>query len=130
VTALLDARAKLAAALAPVDDGDPTVLVDLVDSIEPPALMIGWGEPWLTPDTSCIRTGRLVVTCVAGRLVPGAGIEMLEQLVTYTLGRLTVAGAGTWPLDPATGISGPRVFTVGGIQYLAARITIRTPVTT
>jgi len=130
MTALLDARAKLAAALAPVDDTDPAVLVDLVDSIEPPALMIGWGEPWLTPDTSCLRTGRLVITAVAGRLVPGAGIEMLEQLVTYTLGRLTEAGAGAWPLDPATGISGPRVFTVGGIQYLACRITVRTPVTT
>jgi hypothetical protein len=121
---LLDARAKLAAALAPLDDGDPTVLVDLVDSLEPPALMIGWGEPWLTPDTACLRTGRLVTTCVASRLVPGAGVETLEGLVDYTLGRLHVDG-GVWPLDV---VSGPRVFTIGNINYLAARITLRVPI--
>ena len=122
---LLDARAKLAAALAPVADTDPTVLVDLVDSIEPPALMLGWGEPWLTPDTACIRTGRLVTTAVAGRLVPGAGVETLEQLVDYTLSRLAADG-GAWPLDS---VSGPRVFVVGSVNYLAARITLRIPIT-
>jgi hypothetical protein len=124
VTSLLDARAKLAAALAPLDDDDPEVLVDLVDSLEPPALMLGWGEPWLTPDTACLRTGRLVVTCVAGRLVPGAGVEMLEQLVAYTFGRLGV-DASPWPLD---GLSAPRVFTIGNVNYLAARLTLRVPI--
>lgn len=121
---LLDARSKLAAALDPIDDGDPTVLVDLVDSIEPPALMLGWGEPWLTPDTACLRTGRLVTTCVAGRLVPGAGVETLEQLVEFVLRRLTLDG-GAWPLDS---VSGPRVFTIGNVNYLAARITLRVPI--
>jgi len=130
MTALLDARAKLAAVLAPIEDTDPTVLVDLVDSIEPPALMIGWGEPKLLPDTSCLRTGRLVITCVAGRFVPGAGQAALEELVVYTLSRLQAPGAGSWPLDPVAGVSGDRVFTMGGIQYLACRITIRIPVTT
>lgn len=118
---LLDARAKLAAALAPLDDADPAVLTDLVDSIEPPALMLGWGEPWLTSDTVCLRTGRLVVTAVAGRLVPGAGVETLEQLVKYVDGRLTSDG-GAWPLDS---VSGPRVFTIGNVNYLAARFTLR-----
>lgn len=122
---LLDARSKLAAALAPATDTDPEVLVDLVDAIEPPALMLGWGEPWLTPDTACLQTGRLVTTCVAGRLVPGAGIEMLESLVHYTLDRLALDG-GAWPLDT---VSGPRVFTVGNINYLAARVTLRVPIT-
>ena len=122
---LLDARSKLAAALDPVEDGDPTVLVDLVDAIEPPALMLGWGEPWLLPETSCIRTGRLVVTAAAGRLVPGAGIETLECLVDYTLRRLASDG-GAWPLDS---VSGPRVFVVGSVNYLAARITLRVPIT-
>jgi hypothetical protein len=121
---LLDARAKLAAVLAPVDDDDPDVLVNLVDSIEPPALMLGWGEPWLTPDTVCLRTGRLVVICVAGRLMPGDGVETLEQLVEYTLNRLATAG-GPWPLD---NVSGPRVFPVAKTNYLAARITLRVPI--
>jgi len=121
---LLDARSKLAAALAPIDDDDPDVLVDLVDSIEPPALMLGWGEPWLTPDTACLRTGRLVVTCVAGRLMPGEGVAMLEQLVEYVLGRL-VADGGAWPLDS---VSGPRVFTIANVSYLAARVVLRVPI--
>jgi hypothetical protein len=121
---VLDARAKLAAVLAPAADGDPEVLVDLVDSLNPPALMLGWGEPWLTPETACLRTGRLVTTCVAGRLVPGSGIEVLEELVDYTLGRLA-ADSGAWPLDT---ISGPRQFTVGNVNYLAARITLRVPI--
>lgn len=121
---LLDARAKLAAALVPLDDDDPTVLVDLVDALEPPALMLGWGEPWLRPETACLRTGLLVVTCVAGRLVPGAGIAMLEQLVESTLSRLATDSA-PWPLDTVTG---PRVFVIGNVQYLAARITVRVPI--
>jgi hypothetical protein len=122
---LLDARAKLAAALAPLDDDDPTVLVDLVDAISPPALMLGWGEPWLTPDTACLRTGRLVITAVAGRLVPGAGVETLEQLVDYTLRRLAT-DTSPWPLDQ---VGGPRVFTIGNVNYLAARVTLRVPIT-
>jgi hypothetical protein len=122
---LLDARTKLAAALAPLDDDDPTVLVDLVDALEPPALMIGWGEPWLQPQTACFRTGRLVITAVASRLVPGAGVATLEELVEYTLTQLAADG-GAWPLD---NVGGPRVFTIANINYLAARITLRVPIT-
>jgi len=121
---LLDAREKLAAALAPIEDTDPSVLLSLVDALEPPALMLGWGEPWLTPDTVCFQTGRMVVTAVAGRLEPGAGIETLEQLIVYTLARLR-ADAGAWPLDA---VSGPRLFVVGKTNYLAARITLRVPI--
>jgi hypothetical protein len=87
--------------------------------------MLGWGEPWLLRETVCLRTGRMVVTCVAGRLVPGAGVEALEQLVVYALARLAADG-GAWPLDS---VSGPRVFTIGNVNYLAARITLRVPIT-
>lgn len=122
---LLDARAKLAAALAPLNPTDPTVLVDLVDAIAPPALMLGWGEPWLAPQTACLRTGRLVITAVAARLQPGAGIATLEELIDYTLARLAADG-GPWPLDT---VSGPRSFTIANINYLAARLTLRVPIT-
>lgn len=128
---LAEARAKLAAVLAPVADTDPDVLVSLVDTIEPPALMIGWGDPWLEPDTACLCRGRLVITAVAGRLVPGEGVAKLEELVAYTLGRLK-ADTGAWPLDS---VSGPRVFTIGGrpdaktkTTYLAVRVTVRVTV--
>jgi hypothetical protein len=121
---LADARAKLGAALAPTADGDPDVLLSLVDSIEPPALMIGWGDPWLEPGTSCFQNGRMVVTAVAGRLVPGEGVAKLEDLVTYVLARLRADGAA-WPLDS---VSGPRVFVMAKTSYLAARITVRTTI--
>lgn len=120
-----DARAKLGAALAPVADDDPAVLMSLVDALEPPALMLGWGEPWLEPDTRCIVTARLVVTCVASRLVPGAGMGSLEQLVEYVLGRLR-SEPGRWPLQD---VSGPRVFTIAKTNYLAARVTVRCAIT-
>ena len=116
-----EAREKLAAVLAPVASTDPDVLVSLVDSIEPPALMIGWGDPWLEPDTSCLQKGRLTITAVAGRLVPGEGVAKLEDLVGYVLGRLR-ADTGPWPLDS---VSGPRVFTMAKTNYLAARISVR-----
>jgi len=125
MTALADARVKLAAALAPVADGDPMVLVDLVDALEPPALMIGWGEPWLVPESACWQTGRLTIIAVAGRLVPGAGVASLEDLVDYTFSRLRVDG-DPWPLDS---VGAPRVFPIGGVNYLAARITVRVPIT-
>jgi hypothetical protein len=116
-----EARAKLAAVLVPIEDTDPSVLVSLVDSIEPPALMLGWGDPWLEPDTACLTRGRLVITAVASRLMPGEGVAKLEELVTYTLSRLR-ADSGAWPLDS---VSGPRVFVIAKTTYLAARITVR-----
>jgi hypothetical protein len=119
----LEARDKLAAALAPIADDDPTVLVDLVDALEPPALMIGWGEPALDPETGCLDTGLLIITCVAGRLVPGAGVATLEQLIVYARTRL--ADAGEWPRGQ---VGGPRLFTIGNINYLAQRISLRVPI--
>jgi hypothetical protein len=104
---LVEAREKLAAVLAPVADDDPDVLVSLVDSIEPPALMIGWGEPWLEPDTACLQTGRLVITAVAARMVPGEGVAKLEDLIAYVLGRLRV-DTGAWPLDSVSRPPGVR----------------------
>jgi hypothetical protein len=122
---LAEARTKLAAVLAPVADTDPDVLVSLVDTIEPPALMIGWGDPWLEPGTSCFTNGRMVVTAVAGRLVPGEGVARLEDLVAYTLDRLK-ADTGAWPL---VSVSGPRVIEMAKTRYLAARVTVRVTVT-
>lgn len=117
---LMDAREKLAAALAPVADSDPTVLVGLVDALEPPALMIGWGDPWLEPDTSCLSNGRLTITAVAGRLVPGEGVSKLEELVGYVLGRLK-ADPQPWPL---VNVTVPRVFVIARTNYIATRITV------
>ena len=120
-----EARTKLAAVLAPIASSDPDVLVSLVDSFEPPALMIGWGDPWLEPDTACLAKGRMVITAVASRLSPGEGVAKLEDLVAYTLGRLK-ADTGAWPL---VSVSGPRVFTMAKTNYLAVRVTVRVTIT-
>lgn len=123
---LADARPKMAALLAPVDDTDPNVLTSLSDAIEPPALMIGWAEPWIDSDgaTPCFATAHLVVTCVAARLAPGDGIGTLETLVSYVLGRIKT-DPGAWGFEK---VSGPRVFQIAKTNYLAARVTVRVTV--
>jgi hypothetical protein len=115
---LLEARDKLAAVLAPVADTDPFVLTSLVDSISPPALMLGWGEPWLEPEGFCNLLGRIIVTCVAARLMPGDGIATLESLVDYTLTHVAT-DQPNWTLET---ISGPRVFLIAKTNYLACRV--------
>jgi hypothetical protein len=123
---LTEAREKLAAVLAPIADDDPDVLVSLVDSLEPPALMIGWDDPMLeAPTTACLSTGRLAITVVAGRLVPGEGVSTLEDLIAYTHRRLR-ADSGAWAIDVT---SGPRRFDMAQTTYLAARITVRVTIT-
>lgn len=123
---VLDARAKLAAALAPLDPADPTVLVDLVDSLEPPALMLGWADPAIDPEgrfsANCVSTGTLLITAVAGRLEPGAGVAKIEQLWDYTNRRLS---AGGWARARWTA---PRWFVIGNVNYLASRGTIVLPI--
>lgn len=118
---LTEARDKLAAVLAPIADTDPPVLTSVVDSLEPPALMLGWGEPWLEPRTSCAFEANLTVWAVAARLMPGEGIATLEELVAHTLGRLGDQ-PGAWPLES---VSGPRVFTIGGTAYIASQIKLK-----
>jgi hypothetical protein len=123
---LLDAREKLVAVLAPRDNSDPAVLTSLADTISPPALMIGWGDPMLRAERSnCFATGRLLVTAVASRLVPGPGVGVLEELVAYTLGR-TWNDAESWEL---VDVSGPRDYFIAQTHYLAARIIFNVTIT-
>jgi len=128
---LTDVRGAAAAALAPSAPEDPDVLVDVVDSLTPPCLMLLWADPWLNKKTaggmgaSGYWDAWLEVLCIAGRLVPGDGMSKLEELVAYTVGRLQ-ADAYTWP--PETFYS-PRRFDIGGITYLGARIVLKVPVT-
>jgi hypothetical protein len=122
---VLDGRTKLGAILAPAQPTDPQVLTNLVDSIPTPALMLGWGDPWLEFETPCFLWGRLIITAVASRLLPGEGVAALESLVAYVLGRLNSDPDNQWPLDS---VSGPRVFAMSKTTYLAARITLRVQV--
>ena len=84
---LAELRARAADALAPLADDDPAVHADVLDAVDPPALMLTWDEPWLAvgPATGLPTMGpaawaaRLAVLCVAGRFEPGPGIAALER---------------------------------------------------
>jgi len=127
---IANARLLAADALAPIADDDPEVLTNLVDAVAPPVLMVGWGDPWIeaSPATmgATLYRARLVVWCIAGRLEPGPGVEMLERLVGYTFDRLN-ASPYPWGLPTA---SAPRVFPVGGLDYLGSQVAYLVPVTT
>jgi hypothetical protein len=130
--ALGEIRVMAAAALEPQTDTDPVVLVDVVDALTPPALMLLWDDPWLQPGAGaagpvmgpCVWTARLLILCVAGRLEPGPGIATLEDLVAYVVDRLRDDPAYTWPVASALA---PRIFDIGGVPYLGARVTYTVP---
>lgn len=122
---LTELRERAAAALAPADEGDPPVVHAPVDAIEPPALMLGWDEPWLTFRTPCFWQARLAVYCFAGRVEPDAGVETLEGLVSYVAGRLRSDGY-SWPFETTRA---PRLFEIGGVPLLSARLIYACPVT-
>ena len=120
------AREAAAAALAPVLDTDPAVLINLVDSLDPPAIMLGWAEPWLEPSGTCRYVARLQVLCVAARLEPGEGVADLEELVAYAIGRLR-ADPYSWGLPD---VSAPAPWAIGNLDYLAAALVYGVHVTT
>ena len=128
---LVGVRDAAAAALEPVADADPMVFVDAVDSLTPPALLLDWADPWLEPAHTigsigaCQWTARLQVICIAGRLEPGAGVDVLEQLVTLVVARLE-ADPYTWTLDS---VSAPLQRDLAGISYLAANVVYAVPTT-
>jgi hypothetical protein len=132
VISLVDLRDAVGVVLAPQLDTDPAVHVDPVDALHPPALVFVWGEPWLEPTVATVRTmgqcewtARLEVMCVGGRVEPGAGYAMVEQLVAYTVGRMA-ADSYTWPLN---NIASPRRYIFGGVDYFAARVIYQVPTT-
>jgi hypothetical protein len=126
---LTQARVAAASALAPQTETDPPVLVDVVDAVTPPALMLEWNDPWLTATSIAGGLGTLQATlnviCFAGRLEPGPGVQTLEQLVDLVLSRFQ-ADAYTWPL---TASQAPRRFDINGIALLGVRLSFTIPVT-
>lgn len=128
-----DVRARAALALAPTVPGDPTVFESLVDALDPPALVLLWGTPWVEPRSMVSgmseRRGywqaNLAVWMFAGRLEPAPGTEELERLLGYTFQRLAT-DSYTWPVPTSTP---PRWTNVGGVRYLAASLEYHVPVT-
>src|SRR5262245_1232856 len=118
-------RARAAQLLAPVAANDPQVLNAPVDAVEPPCLIVAWDDPWLTIDTSCLWYAQLAVICVAGRVEPDAGVQMLENLAAHVITRLAADSGYAWP--PALS-QAPRLLEIAGIPLLGARLGYRAPV--
>lgn len=127
-----DVRDAAGAVLAPLTDDEPPVIVDYVDALYPPALMLLWGDPWIEPGVEqsrqtfgpCELRANLTVRCVAGRLEPGSGIRVLESLVVHVVTRLAL-DAYSWPL---IGVTGPRRFDMDN-TYLGTDVRYAVPAT-
>ena len=125
--ALDEVREALAELLVATADTDPPVHVDYPDALDPPCLVVVWDDPWIDPPRtlgSRVTDSHVAVLCVAGRVEAGPGVDVLEQLVLGVAGRLRDAPTG-WPL---TGVSAPREYTIGGVNYLGCRVAWRVPV--
>jgi hypothetical protein len=123
-----EVRERAAAALAPVTPDDPYVFDNIIGTVEPPALILTWADPWLTFRTSRMFDAQFSVMCIAGRVEVDPGIETLEYLQEYTIGRLRDDDY-RWPMVMSTS---PRRIplggSVGGIEYLGATVIYRVPV--
>jgi hypothetical protein len=125
---LTEVRAAAAAALAPVADTDPDIYPLWSDAVFPPALMLGWWDPWVEVRSMAGGLGlfdaQLNIQCVASRVDPGAGFEELEALVVYCVSRLA-QDSHSWALTAATT---PRQWKSGDIPLLGADLAFRVPV--
>lgn len=125
---LAEVRDAAAAALAPVADTDPDVFAEWVDAVSPPALLLGWSDPWIQQRSVAGGLGlfeaALNVQAVASRVDPGAGFVELESLVAYVVARFAADGA-SWSLQASTA---PRAWESGGIPLLGADLVFRVPV--
>ena len=117
-------RERAAAALAPVTDDDPYVFENVVDALEPPALVLTWDDPWLTYRTACLYDAQFAVLCIAGRIEPDPGVAKLEQLQAHVITRLRDDDY-PWPFTTSTA---PRRYVMSGIEYLGARVIYRIPI--
>lgn len=118
---LTEARDLLAAT---VSSGLPTsanVYAFLPDAIVPPAILVGWGDPWFRSAGVCV--GELTVyaelVCVAGRLDAQGQQARLDALAVAVYSTLEDDVDWEAPDAPA----GPFALDVGGVTYLAATLT-------
>ncbi|HSS09736.1 MAG TPA: hypothetical protein VLL25_07620 [Acidimicrobiales bacterium] len=70
----------------------------------------------------CVYTARPAVICIAGRIEPGPGLEILEGLVADAVVRLRQR----WPIER---IEIPSASDFAGITYLTARVIVRATIT-
>lgn len=122
-SALSDLRTAVMTLLSPPEDVTEWTVADgVVDAFVPPGFLVTWGDGWVQPKTHCYANATLDVVVIAERFEPESGTTTLEQLVALAFSQLA-AGA----LVPRS-VSPPGRFDIGGIVYLAAHLSIVSPV--
>jgi hypothetical protein len=127
VLELAEVLPAAAVALEPTTDAEPPVHIDYPDAVQPPALIVIWSDPMLEAPGTMVPGalfGHVGVLAVAGRLEAGPGVETLQELVRYVVGRMRLAD-DVWPLELVTA---PKEFVIANISYLGARVDYRVPV--
>jgi hypothetical protein len=120
VTALTAARSTIADLLA----GAPwPVQYDVPDAVHPPTLFVVEQIEHLTPGSFCAWNGAYDIVAVAGRLVPGAGMDLLDEMVDYVLSTMAAAKLRTGTIAGAVRLE------IAGVQYLAKRVPVNIPIT-
>lgn len=111
LTAIRAAAAKdVAGAVGP----DVAVIDHLPDSVNPPAVLVAWGDPLLEPNTFGDYTARIELVVIAGRLEPGGQYGTLEELTAQVAGALVEHEGFTMPT-----VTTPRAVRFGKVTYLA-----------
>ena len=119
--AFADLRDRVGDALDTVCVANPdwSVLRLPVDSLAPPAYMLGWSDPWVSGQaTFCRYDVALDVRCIAARIEPDPGIELLEEMIEAAAVALDQARL------PVRFVLPPRPFPIGGVTYQAALLTV------
>lgn len=120
--ALGEFRDLIVGRLAELNPDEWSVYPTVVDAVEPPAFMLEWtpAPQWILPSSFCRYATYLDVLAIAGRVDVEGGIEFLETMIEAAFPVLE--GHVVQALAP-----GP--FEIGGVRYLAARITLQSQLT-
>ena len=111
------------ALVAALDTGQWPALGDMPDAVQPPCLVVAWSNPWLEVQTPCNYRASATVICVANRLTPGTGLELLEQQVAFVIDAVQ-----SQLRVPVPAVPGPQALDVAGVTYLTARVPVIVPV--
>ena len=116
---LTEARDLLAAAVEAAVPAN--VYAFLADTVQTPAVLVGWADPWWSAAGVC--AGELTVAaelvCVVGRLDAAGQQAALDALAVAVYLALEDDPEWTAPAAPA----GPFALDIGGVTYLAATLT-------
>lgn len=87
------------------------------DKIEPPAIVLRPGTPWMQPDSFCLELERYTAIAVVSASTPADGIAMLRLL------SLAIIGALTPPWDWES-VDGPVIDESTGVAFMANRVNL------